>query len=190
MKGQHQYTEGVWVGEKVKKLLAPLCERVMVCGSVRRCRPVVGDVDVVAVPQEDKLAEAMKLLTQYGGSATAKVQATILLDDISVDVWFVPLESFGAALAFATGPMEENVRLRSLAKQQGLKLSQYGIFKRETGERLGGERESEVYSLLGEDWVDAWRRDVSSGRVSEQVNQALVTEACCQLDELSRRLQE
>jgi len=36
-----------------------------------------------------------------------------------------------------------------LAKAKGLKINEYGVFEEATGKRLGGEKEEEVYALLG-----------------------------------------
>ena len=36
---------------------------------------------------------------------------------------------------------EHNVRLRDIAKAMGLKLSEYGLFKADTEERIGGSTE-------------------------------------------------
>ena len=41
----------VAIAEEVRALLAPACERLEVAGSIRRRRPDVGDVELVAVPK-------------------------------------------------------------------------------------------------------------------------------------------
>jgi len=56
---------------------------------------------------------------------------------------------WGAALQYFTGSAEHNVHLREIAKSRGLKVSEYGVFRGETGERLSCATEADVYAALG-----------------------------------------
>ena len=47
-----------------------------------------------------------------------------------VDLRIVEPESFGAALMYFTGSKEHNVAMRSRARERGLSLNEYGLFKR------------------------------------------------------------
>jgi len=60
-------------------------------------------------------------------------------------------EEFGAALQYFTGSKDHNVRLRSLARDRGLKVNEYGVFRGE--ERIAGATEEEVYASLGLAWI-------------------------------------
>jgi len=59
----------------------------------------------------------------------------------------VPPESWGSGLQYLTGSKEHSIRLRGLAQERGLKLSEYGVFRGER--RLAGEAEERVYEALG-----------------------------------------
>lgn len=141
-KGAHEYEKAMKVARRVVGALEPYCEKVAVCGSLRRKRPIVGDVDIIAVASERETAlEAVRTL---GGEAV-NVSAWLMLDGVSVDIGFVSRESWGAALCHATGPKEENIRLRAIARAKALKLSQKGLLRRDTGERIAGaDRKSVV----------------------------------------------
>jgi DNA polymerase (family 10) len=65
---------------------------------------------------------------------------------------FAP-ESLGAALQYFTGSKDHNVRLRERAVRRGLKLNEYGVYRVETGERIAGETEEDVYAALGLAWI-------------------------------------
>ncbi|HND55583.1 MAG TPA: PHP domain-containing protein, partial [Pirellulaceae bacterium] len=68
-----------------------------------------------------------------------------------VDLRVVPAESFGAALQYFTGSKEHNVVLRGRAKQRGLKINEYGVFRID-GEQetyVAGAEEADVYATLG-----------------------------------------
>jgi DNA polymerase (family 10) len=63
----------------------------------------------------------------------------------------VPAESFGAALQYFTGSKEHNVTMRGLAKDKGLKVNEYGVFrvKKDKEEYVCGRTEEEVYAAVG-----------------------------------------
>ncbi len=80
---------------------------------------------------------------------TGGTKTTILTDNgVQVDVRVVEPEAFGAALQYFTGSKEHNVKLRTIAVHKGFKLSEYGIYRNDSGERIGGRTEEEMYRPL------------------------------------------
>jgi DNA polymerase (family 10) len=75
----------------------------------------------------------------------------VLQTGVQVDLRVVPAESFGAALQYFTGSKEHNVILRGMAKDRGLKINEYGVFRGE--ERIAGSEEADVYATLDLPWV-------------------------------------
>jgi DNA polymerase (family 10) len=67
-----------------------------------------------------------------------------------IDLRVVPAESFGAALQYFTGSKEHNVILRGRAKDKGLKINEWGVFrvKDEKETRVAGATEQDVYATL------------------------------------------
>ncbi len=78
---------------------------------------------------------------------------------IKADVWVVEQSYWGSAIAYATGSKFHNMALRDDAISKGLKINEYGIFNRRTGDRLGGENEQDIYDLLGIEWVEPKHRE-------------------------------
>jgi len=39
------------IAEELKELLAPACERIRIAGSIRRRKPDVGDIEILAIPK-------------------------------------------------------------------------------------------------------------------------------------------
>ena len=69
------------------------------------------------------------------------------------------LYSFGAFMMHTTGSHKNNMLLRMIAKRNGNKLNQYGLFNK-ANEQIAGDTEESVYSNLytkkwpaGKDWV-------------------------------------
>jgi DNA polymerase (family 10) len=125
-------------------------EKIEAAGSYRRCRDTVGDLDFLAVAQNTNAV--MDHLTHYGGLvqvlARGDTKMSIrLTGGVQVDLRVVPEISFGAALQYFTGSKEHNIVLRGRAKEQGLKINEYGVFR---GERMiAGRIEEDVYAALG-----------------------------------------
>jgi DNA polymerase (family 10) len=122
-------------------------------GSYRRGRETVGDLDLLAVA--DEAAEVMDRFGGFPGVASVlgrgdTKMSVRLSSGFQVDLRIVPRESFGAALQYFTGSKAHNVVLRGLAKQGGLKINEYGVFRVE-GDRetyLAGATEEAVYGAL------------------------------------------
>jgi len=132
------------------KKRAPV-ERIEVAGSIRRRRDSIKDIDIVATsPDPAAVMEAFVNLTQvYDVPMRGPTRASVIIrDGVQVDLRVVEPESYGAALAYLTGSKAHNVRLREMAQKRGLKINEYGIFREEDNQRLGGENEEDVYRLL------------------------------------------
>lgn len=119
-------------------------------GSYRRGRETVGDLDLLVVASDVDVA--MDCLGAYPGLAQVILRGPTkmsvrLEDNLQVDLRVVPPESFGAALQYFTGSKDHNVVLRGMAKDRGLKINEYGVFRGD--ERIAGETEEEVYATLG-----------------------------------------
>lgn len=146
---------------------APGIEEMEVAGSYRRRRETVGDIDLLVVC-EDPLP-VMRHFTSYPRVArvdrSGETRGTVILQSgLQVDLRILPRRSYGAALHYFTGSKEHNIAVRKLGVQRGLRISEYGVFRvppdareedlgPEEGERVGGEREEDVFRAVGMAWV-------------------------------------
>ncbi len=127
----------------------PAVEQIAAAGSYRRGKETVGDLDFLVVTRE--VASAMDHLAAYGAVASVLARGETkmslrLTAGVQVDLRAVPAESFGAALQYFTGSKEHNIILRGRAKQKGLKINEYGVFRGDR--RMAGATEEEVYAAL------------------------------------------
>ncbi|MHB9129489.1 MAG: DNA polymerase/3'-5' exonuclease PolX [Armatimonadota bacterium] len=130
---------------------APVTD-IEVAGSLRRMREDIGDIDIL-VTSDDPVA-VMQAVTRMPMVQqvllTGPTKTTVFTDlGIQVDIRVVEPENFGAALQYFTGSKEHNVKLRTIGIQKGYKLSEYGIFRTSTNERIGGRHEEDMYRPLG-----------------------------------------
>jgi DNA polymerase (family X) len=134
----------------------PGCMRIAAAGSLRRAAESIGDVDVLAAA--DDSAPLMAALTAMPAAAeviaSGPTKTSIRTSaGLQVDLRVVPLDCWGAALQYFTGSQHHNVAIRELAVRRKLKLSEYGLFDAETGERIVSRTEEEVYDRLGLAWI-------------------------------------
>ena len=106
--------------------------RLEVAGSLRRRKEVVKDIDIVTSSSEPKglmkqFVEAPGV-TRVTGHGDTK-SSVVLESGIAVDLRVVADEQFPYALAHFTGSKDHNVVLRQRAKDRGLKLNEYGLFR-------------------------------------------------------------
>ena len=125
-----------------------------VAGSARRRMETVGDLDILAASLEpEKAVErfvTMPPVTRVLSQGTTK--STVVLEkNLQVDLRVIPPEDYGAALQYFTGSKEHNVELRTIAVKMGYKLSEYGLFERDTNRVVASRTEEEIYRALGMD---------------------------------------
>ncbi|MGE0757350.1 MAG: DNA polymerase/3'-5' exonuclease PolX [Pirellulaceae bacterium] len=129
-------------------------QQLEVAGSYRRGRETVGDLDLLVVsPEPDRV---MDHFGQFPELATVLARGETKMSirthrGLQVDLRVVAAESFGAALQYFTGSKDHNVILRGLARQRGLKINEYGVFRLVEGreEYVAGATEEDVYTTLG-----------------------------------------
>ncbi len=127
--------------------------RISPAGSVRRFKETVHDIDILV--ETDFGDEVIKIFTAFPkvtrilGAGSTK--GSVLLDDrFQVDLRAIPSESYGAAQQYFTGSQAHNVKLREMARKQGFKINEWGVYKGD--EKVGGEHEEDIYKTLGLQW--------------------------------------
>ncbi|HEY3297467.1 MAG TPA: DNA polymerase/3'-5' exonuclease PolX [Armatimonadota bacterium] len=134
----------------------PEVRRADFAGSLRRMRDTIGDLDLLACADEpsaviDKFVALPGVKSVLGHGPT---KGTIVTDEnLQVDLRVVKPEEYGAGLQYFTGSKAHNIKLRSIAEAQGLKVNEYGIFRVSDNERIAGETEEGMYETLGLSWV-------------------------------------
>jgi DNA polymerase (family 10) len=167
--------------EIVQQLLAHMRQlkgirQMEVAGSYRRGRETIGDLDLLVDAGDandvmNQLARFEELATVIGRGETK--MSIRLGRGLQIDLRVVPAKSFGAALQYFTGSKDHNVVLRGMAKDRGLRINEYGVFRMpvatggspvdDTGEPpvftdvespnyVAGRTEQEVYAAMDLPW--------------------------------------
>lgn len=139
-------------------------QKIEVAGSLRRAKETIGDIDILIAAEEEHIPNLFEVFTSHErvteilgkGDTKSSVRTT---EGRQVDLRIVKAENFAAALMYFTGSKEHNVALRSRARERGMSLNEYGLFKlQEDGETNWDapqpfETESDIYKLLDLNWV-------------------------------------
>jgi DNA polymerase (family 10) len=141
----------------------PAAHSVTPAGSLRRCAPTVGDIDILAAsarPQE--AVDYFVHLPQVSEvQSHGDTKATVYLDSgLQVDLMVLEEAHYGSLLQHFTGSKEHNAALRGLARRHGLSLSEYG-FQHDDGSITSCATEEEVYGTLGLEWIPPELREAS-----------------------------
>ncbi len=147
-------------------------DQVVVAGSYRRCRETVGDLDILATVR----TAAGKKGGRSGAAARAVIDGFVRYEDVTevlsqgttratvilrsalqVDLRVVEAVSFGAALHYFTGSRAHNIAVRRLAQKRGLKINEYGVFRRD--QPVAGDTEASVFAAVGLPYIEPELRE-------------------------------
>jgi DNA polymerase (family 10) len=144
----------------------PAVGQVEGAGSWRRGRETVGDLDLVV--QSSDPAAVMDHLQRWQETSAVLMRGDTKSSirgprGLQIDLRVVDQGSFGAAFQYFTGSKEHNVRLRSRARDLGLSINEYGVWRLPAGEEgdaaampaagVAGRTEEEVYRAVGLPWI-------------------------------------
>jgi DNA polymerase (family X) len=126
-------------------------ERVQYCGSLRRFRETVADIDLIAASS----APAAVMEAFCGAPEVSEVIARgdtkssiVTARGLQVDLRVVSRDQYGAAILYFTGSKAHNIKLRQLALRRGWTLNEYGLTELDTGRVIASESEEAIYEAL------------------------------------------
>jgi DNA polymerase (family 10) len=149
--GQHRFDTAYLEAMRLKELLSEhkTAINVEVGGSLRRHKEVVHDIDLIASAKD--AAALMKVFVEdeevarVTGHGDTK-SSVVLKSGIAADLRVVEDAQYPYALMHFTGSKEHNVVMRQRAKDRGLKLNEYGLFKGE--KNVPCKSEEDIYRKL------------------------------------------
>ncbi|MDI3309968.1 MAG: DNA polymerase/3'-5' exonuclease PolX [Thermoanaerobacterium sp.] len=154
--GQHLFMDAYLEATSLKQYLidSGLTIRCEIAGSLRRRKEIVKDIDILATC--DNPEKLMDVFTKYEGMkdivAKGETKTSIILKSgINVDLRVVKDEEYPYALHHFTGSKEHNTAMRHRARQMGIKMNEYGLFK---GDLLIKCRdEDDIFKSLGLQYI-------------------------------------
>jgi DNA polymerase/3'-5' exonuclease PolX len=174
------------VAQSLLLRLAPYCERIVVAGSIRRCRPEVGDIELLFVPKMQERTvdffekknvsladEAIEYMLNLGllkkrpskvGAFTwgpCNKLAVHVESGIPVDLFASIERNWWNALVCRTGGKENNLLITTTARRRGWTFEAYGsgfasLLRSDTRHDTTSERN--VFEFLGLPYKEPWER--------------------------------
>ena len=165
------------IGENIVSWLKkiPEIEKVELAGSLRRGKETIGDIDILVTCDKN---DRKKIIAQFTSPEISKqilakgdTKASIIMKKSGkqADLRIVNENEWGAALQYFTGSKEHNIHLRTIAKEKGYKISEYGIFSSKKDKKIAGKTEEEIYNTLGFQWMPPeMREDIGEIELASQ----------------------
>jgi DNA polymerase/3'-5' exonuclease PolX len=155
--------------------LAPFCDQCEIAGSIRRRRPYVNDIDIVALPKRNQAVAFVARVKQSTAVVKDGAQELVvrLRDGTQLDVWIANPGSsdlidgdrptnYGSLLLCRTGSAAHNIFLIEQAKKLGLRWNpHHGVFS-STGNKsqcLASITEEDIFRALNLEFVPPEKRE-------------------------------
>ena len=163
------------IAEEIGERLSPGCERLVVAGSIRRRKPYPGDIEILAIPKYDGLADMLDREIQtlvmegildcrlnklgrrvYGPKNKLVVHVP---SGIGVDIFSTTDECWAVSLVVRTGGEKTNKRIAVAALRKGWHFRAYGDGYDTPKGRLHCASEREVFEAVDLSYLEPWERD-------------------------------
>ncbi|WP_340105399.1 DNA polymerase/3'-5' exonuclease PolX [Rhodohalobacter sp. 8-1] len=144
--------------------------RCEIAGSLRRSVETIGDVDILAAADKDNASDIFErfvnheLVTEVLGRGDTK-SSVRTESGRQVDLRIVSEKEYPAALMYFTGSKEHNIVMRHRARDRGMSLNEYGLFKltdeKETDfdQPVDTSSEADIYKKLDLNFVPPEHRE-------------------------------
>ncbi len=152
--------EALEIANKVKDELEPHCDRIEIAGSIRRKKPYVGDIEIVAIPKyynvglfESGIATVVKKWKKIKGELPCKYTQRMLPEGIKLDLFFATPENWGHILAMRTGSARFSHKVLATGWVKKGYKSKKGILHDSWDDPIKIKEEKDLFDLIGEDYV-------------------------------------
>lgn len=152
----------------------PGVQKAELAGSLRRKKETIGDIDIVILAELKNRKKIVKRFIELPQvekvlvKGTTKASVVLKYENVQVDIRLVHDYEYGAAMLYFTGSKEHNIKLRTIAKERGYKINEYGIFDAASGKRLAGSTEEEMYHFLNLKYISPELR-LDKGEIEKAV---------------------
>lgn len=162
------YVEPKTPRKRIKVLTAILSQEIIkharkyeVAGSYRREKQDIRDIDILVQCNTKKWELLRQDLQKLGVDffATGEVILRGNFRGVQVDFYRADPDQWATFLLFLTGSGPFNIAMRVKAKRKGYKLNQYGLYHRDTGEKIPTPTEAAVFAAIDMPYAEPEERD-------------------------------
>lgn len=172
MKTKRPYAEALAIADDLLTLLHPACERIAIAGSLRRKRPEVGDLEIVAIPKTEPITDLFgtevgraslvdDVLVNRVFTKNGEKYKQFAYQDMTVDLFLATPETWGVIYTIRTGPWEYakwlvTSRYAGGAMPGTMRCQDGRLWQ--SGAVLDTPEEADVFKALGLEFVPPERR--------------------------------
>lgn len=152
----HHYSEAIQLARLMAEYFKKRAktDSYSIAGSLRRKMEVVKDIDIVAGSKDPEgVLQAfirMDAVERVEGRGDTKA-SVLMTGGIGADLRVVTPEQYPYALHHFTGSREHNTALRHIARKEGCKVNEYGIFRDDV--LIKCKDEKQIYEVFDMDYI-------------------------------------
>jgi len=162
------------IAERIRAELAPFCDRIEIAGSIRRRKPEVGDIEIVAIPKRVmlpadlftgvahnhlKFCELVNRWPAVKGKSTGKYTQRRLPEGINLDLFMADPENWGLIFAIRTGSAEFSHKVLATVWIRAGYHSMAGMLYKD-GHKIPVREERDLFDMIGIVWQEPWERNL------------------------------
>ena len=144
------------IAEDIRAQLAPHCHRCEIAGSIRRRKPEVKDIEIVAIPKPYDIglfaSGVAKVVDQWKavkGQLPCKYTQRILPDGIKLDLFFANPDNWGLIYAIRTGSADYSHKVLAAGWSARGFRSHEGMLYSRVGHPIPMPEEEDLFKFLG-----------------------------------------
>ena len=135
---------------KYLNILKPYCTRIEIAGSIRREKPEVKDIEIVAIPGNiESFAREVNKLQKVKGEPTGKYTQRILPEGISLDLFIANEKNWGLIFAIRTGSVDFSHKTLACGWVKKGYHSKDGKLIDKQGREIVLREERDLFDLIG-----------------------------------------
>ena len=144
---------------KYLNILKPYCTRIEIAGSIRREKPEVKDIEIVAIPGNiESFAREVNKLQKVKGEPTGKYTQRILPEGIRLDLFIANEKNWGLIFAIRTGSANFSHKILACGWVKKGYHSVNGMLIDKYGNEVEVRKEEELFKLIGISYISPERR--------------------------------
>jgi DNA polymerase/3'-5' exonuclease PolX len=171
--GDVKLEEAKGIADKYVEILRPYCLRIEVAGSVRREKPEVKDIEIVAIPIAlIGFSNEVNKLEKVKGKSTGKYTQRILPEGIKLDLFMANIRNWGLIFAIRTGSAEFSHKVLARGWVKKGYHSVGGMLYRDEGEideeEIEVREEQDLFDLIGVPYIEPKLREANNGQKEQR----------------------
>jgi DNA polymerase/3'-5' exonuclease PolX len=168
-----QRAQALSIAQEVVSNLEPFCEKILICGSIRRLKPEVNDIDIVALPKmvpvigmfdeiqnyqrEPGFIHAISKMQQLKGNANGKYTQRFYRG-MKVEIAIATPRNFGNLVLIRTGNAEFSKRMMTKALKMGFNQRDGYLYRND--QLIPLFEEQDYFFMLGMQYIEPQDRNV------------------------------